>query len=363
MDERLMKRCIGKPVPEWDMAHRLQIDRPVGPDIQDTGALFRVNSCYLDAIEPLFLEKQLSATAAVIAFIAIGTGPYVYGVVHDGTEIPIVWSWIFDCLAVIASAGCTAMAWMAGRGLFFGLRRYPVRFHRGERKLYAIRRRRFRARPGQGDVVWEIPWSSDSIFCLHREMSTFGEVFHIRHYTVNGQGKVTRVFSIGCEWSHASEIELALAQWNYWCKYMDDGPANLPKPMLFHTENETSFESFLFSLYDLGLSAPVIWRIVMLPFILVFTLMRVLANATCRNPVWPDSIERISQVAADDPYAEPRPGTPVGWAQTVRAQQRGEYPDNPRARTKNWHGETDGEVHAAAWLKDPSVPDRPAKAS
>lgn len=360
MDERLMKNCIGEPVPKWDMAHRLEIDGPAGPEVSDWGGVFETNALYLDSIEPSFLEKQWFILASAMALVFTGIGPYVYCMTHANGETGDA---VMDAMALGLVFLFGGIAWKLGRGFWLGLRRYPIRFHRLERKIYAIHKRRFRAKPGQGDVVREIPWSKDSIFCLHREASTFGEVFHIRHYTVDEQGRVTQVFSLGREWTHASEIELALAQWNYWCKYMNDGPADLPKPMLFHTENETLREAFLFSLYGMGLSAPVIWRIVMLPFILVFTLMRVLANATCRNPVWPDSIERISQVAADDPHAEPRPGTPVGWAQTVRAQQRGEYPDNPRARTKNWHGEADGEVHAAAWLKDPSVPDRPAKAS
>lgn len=142
---------------------------------------------------------------------------------------------------------------------------------------------------------------------------------------------------------------------------MNNGPEGLPKPMLFHTEHETLRESFLFSLYGLGLSAPVAWRIVTMPFTLVFTVMRRFANATCRDPVWPASIEKISIVPANDPYAEPRPDTPVGWAETILAQQRGEYPDDPKARVKHWTGEPDGRLHAAAWLANPSSKAHPSK--
>jgi hypothetical protein len=90
----------------------------------------------------------------------------------------------------------------------------------------------------------------------------------------------------------------------------------------------------------------------MMPFILVFTVMRIVANATCRDPVWPEAIEEISQIAPDDAYAEPRPGTPVGWAETVLAQQRGEYPDDPKGKVSNWHGEPDGVANTRLWLKD-----------
>jgi hypothetical protein len=159
------------------------------------------------------------------------------------------------------------------------------------------------------------------------------------------------VFSIGREWKGESEIRLALAQWNYWCKYMNDGPSDLPKPMLFHTQHETPRESFLFSLYSFGMSAPVFMRLLAMPAVLVFTLMRMLANATCRDPIWPEAIVNISSIQSHDPYAEPRAGTPVGWAQTILAQQRGEYPEDSNARVEGWTGEPDGRQHAAAWLE------------
>lgn len=355
MHERLMKKCIGKPVPEWDMAHRLAVDQPVSPNTQDAGTVFRINSIFMDVIEPSLLEKQWFITAAAGAFLFTGAGYYFYSFTHADPAPPF-WMTISNIFSFGVILLFLGIAFKFGAGLFFGLRRRPIRFHRGERKLYAIRKRRFFAKPGEGDVVWEVPWSNDSIFCLHREMSTFRELFHIRHYTVDDHGKVTRVFSIGREWMPAAEVELALAQWNYWCKFMNDGPNGLPKPMLFHTENETPRESFLFSLYGVGMDAPAIWRIVMMPLILLFTLMRILANATSRNPVWPESIQRTSQIAADDPYAQPRAGTPVGWGETVLARRRGDYPINPKARVEDWKGEDDATRHAALWLDNPATP-------
>jgi hypothetical protein len=351
MDERVMKKCMGAPIPDWDLAHRLFIRKPAGPEIKDFGAIFRINSTFMDVIAPSFLEKQWAILGVVIAFLFMWSGPYIYYFTHaDGSS----GDFVMNCLALLAVLLFGSIVWKLGSGLFFGLLYEPIRFHRETRKLYAIRARRFFGQPGEGDIVWEAPWTDESIFCLHREVTAFGTVFHIRHYAVDDQGNVTRVFSIGREWT-ASQIRLALAQWNYWCKYMSDGPNGLPKPMLFHTEHETPRESFLFSLYSFGMSAPVFMRLLSMPAVLVFTAMRMLANATCRAPVWPQAIENISHVAPDDPYAEPRTGTPVGWAETVLAQQRGEYPEDPNARVEDWTGEPDGHLHAAAWLDKPAT--------
>ncbi|KWU27573.1 hypothetical protein DF018_24830 [Burkholderia cenocepacia] len=354
MDERVMKKCIGKPVPQWDLAHRLLINRAVGPDVQDFGATFSVNSTYMDVIEPSFLERQWFITGAVLAFLGMGIGPYVYLLTH-ADPAPAFWMFVFNCLAIVPVVLFGSIVWKLGRGLFFGLRYRPIRFHREARKLFAIRARRFFAKPGEGDIVWEAPWTEDSIFCLHREDTSFGTIFHIRHYTVDDHGNVTRVFSIGREWTGKQQVEMALAQWNYWCAYMNGGPNGLPKPMLFHTQRETPRESFLFSLYSFGMRAPVFIRLLMMPLILIFTVMRIIANATCRDPVWPAAIEQISAIAPDDLYAEPRSGTPVGWGDTVLAQQRGEYPNGSKARVEDWRGEPDGGMYAAAWLENPAA--------
>ncbi len=353
MDERVMKKCVGKPVPEWDLAHRLPINRSVGPVIQDFGSIFGINAVFMDVIEPSFLEKQWFVTGVALAFVFIGIGPYIYWLTNirypDAADI------LGDIFAVCVSLGFAFIVWKLGRGLFFGLRYRPIRFHREARKLYAMRARRFFAKPGEGDVIWEAPWAEDSIFCLHREDTSFGTVFHIRHYTVDDNGNVTRVFSIGREWTGTRQVEMALAQWNYWRAYMNDGPNGLPKPMLFHTQRETLRESFLFSMYSFGMRAPVVVRLLMMPLILVFTVMRIMANATCRDPVWPEAIERISAIDSSDPYAEPRPGTPVGWGDTALAQQRGEYPNAPKTRIDSWSGEPDARMHAAAWLDSPTT--------
>ena len=354
MDERLMNKCVGKFVPEWDMSHRLFTSEAAGPEMKDFGTIFGVNSTFMDAVAPSFLDRQWIIVGTMIAFATAWYGPYMYSYTHaKDSPSSILFVADFFALSFIVIFG--GIAWRLGRGLFFGLRYQPIRFHRETRKLYAIRARRFFAKPGEGDVVWEAPWTEESIFCLHREVTPFETVFHIRHYTVDDEGKVTRVFSIGREWKGESEIRLALAQWNYWCKYMNDGPSDLPKPMLFHTQHETPRESFLFSLYSFGMSAPVFMRLLAMPAVLVFTLMRMLANATCRDPVWPEAIMNISSVQSDDPYAEPRAGTPVGWAQTILAQQRGEYPEDSHARVEGWAGEPDGRQHAVAWLDRPTA--------
>ena len=104
---------------------------------------------------------------------------------------------------------------------------------------------------------------------------------------------------------------MLLGQWNYWCKYMSEGPRDLPKPLLFNAENETPRESFLYALYGTVPNVAAIIRLIVLPVIALFGAMRGIANVTCRNPIWPDAIEKISVIIQQTtPMPSPVPVRP-----------------------------------------------------
>lgn len=48
MDERVFLAEVGDAVPPWDAKHRLPISGAAGPEIADSGTIFRVNSTYMD---------------------------------------------------------------------------------------------------------------------------------------------------------------------------------------------------------------------------------------------------------------------------------------------------------------------------
>ncbi|MGH8778814.1 DUF6708 domain-containing protein [Paraburkholderia sp.] len=350
MDESTIPLQVGKPVPDWDLKHRLPIDTPVGPDLWDGGTIFRINSTYMDVTEQPFMERQWAALGAFFALCGVAAGFWLYYLTH--VRYPDMAGVIFDLMALITLAIFGWLAVKAGRTVFWGLKNRPIRFNRLEKKLFAIRRRRYFRKPGQGDVTAEAAWSKDACFCIHRETTNFGRIYHIRHYQLDSQGNVIDAFSIGREWVGDRNVRTLLAQWNYWCRYMNEGPATLPKPMLFPATHETITESFFYAMYTFGLTASGAWRVTTMPFTILFTLLRALSLATCRDPVWPTVIDEVSRVAPNDVYMAPSESTPVGWAQTIRAQQRREYPDAPKGDVQNWSGEANGVENAKLWVTD-----------
>lgn len=369
MDERIVPNKCGQPISEWDRKHRLPIDRKVGPVIADDGTIFRVNSCYMDVSDEPFCSRQWIAAATLVALVATIVGlffsmlPYLYnrlGSEHAaGTFALLIWS-------VPMMLGFGYMAFRTGRDEFFSLTRRTICFHRREKKIFQIRRRRFFAKPGEGDICWEVPWSDRTIFCVHKGTKTTFTNYQIMGYVLDESGLVERAFAIGKDWPELPGLEYLLAQWNYYCAFMNDGPETLPSPMLYLSEKEDVRESFLHCMYEIDHSAGIVFRILFMPAILGLTCLRVLSLSTCRAPIWPDDVDRLCALDASDVHAQPSGKTPIGWAATVLAKHRNEYPHFPRKEVIGWSGQSESK-NAELWAEEVSplndVAPYPARAS
>lgn len=353
MDERAFPYKAGQPIPAWDLLHRLPTMAPVGPDCQDTATLFRMNSTFMDVTDQPYMIRQMLAGGVLVAIYGVCTylrlGFHLSSLERDHLAAGLVNVWLLLFVAV------TTFAYLGikfGRDEFFALKRRPIRFNRKEQKIYTIRRRRFFSKPGEGDVTWEVPWNAQSIFCIHKSNKSRDNAYHIRHYEVDDNGNVVRAFAIGRQWDGRENVQGLLAQWNYWCAYMNHGPENLPSPPLFFSENEDARESFLFCRYSFGFQTTSFTRTLLMPLIVPLTAFRLIALWTCRDPIWPEAVQAVSAIAAGDRYDEPRGRTAIGWAETGVSAECDEWPFAPSAATTHWQGEMDAATNAGIWTKD-----------
>jgi hypothetical protein len=306
----------------------------------------------MDVTDQPYMYKQMLAGGVLVACAAAGAFLYVAIriLLEPGHEIDEVIPFFSIILCGFIGFACAAFRF--GRDEFFSLKRRPIRFNRKEQKIYTIRRRRFFAKPDEGDVTWEVPWNAQSIFCVHRSDKASDDAYHIRHYTVDEQGNVVRAFAIGRQWEGRKNVQGLLSQWNYWCEYMNQGPADLPPPALFFSEHEDTRESWLFCMYEMGFQASSLFRTIVMPLILLYTSHRLIAQWTCRDPVWPKAVEAVSAIALGDVYDQPLGATPVGWAATAIARARNEWPFDPKREVANWHGEQDPAKNALLWTEN-----------
>lgn len=359
MDERIFKAKTGKPVPEWDKAHRLFINKNVAPNCKDTATIFRINSTYMDVSEQPFMIRQWFVGGILTGCIGILSG--LWTIYRTLTYLPEAADLFFYLIEIVNFFGFGYFVIKFGRDEFFSLKRRPIRFNRHTKTISTIRRRRFFNASTQGDITWNIPWNEKEIFCLHKGITAFGTSYHIRHYQLDENDNVIRAFALGREWAGTALVEEALAQWNYWCWYMNHGPAELPKPRLFLSEHESPVETFLFCLYDSCTYESAGARIFWLPFTLMLTSFRLLSIHTCRDPIWPPSVEMASLIAPDDPYDQPRGDMPVGWGPTARARDLGTYPIDPKMLMPGWRGEPDPAENAYRWAADIPPPEQPIR--
>lgn len=352
MDERIFSYKKGKPIPDWDILHRLPTDKPVGPECRDTGTIFRVNSTWMDVTDQPFRSKHMTGAGVFACLFGVVYCVILLFVVfsrrNDGMD---GWFYIFHLFLFCGLSCFLYFAFKGGRDEFFSLKRRPIRFNRKEQKIYAIRRRRFFGNSDDGDVTWEIPWNSQSIFCIHKNPRSADKVYHIRHYAVDDAGNVLRAFSIGRQWDQ-NDMQSVLSQWNYWCEYMSQGPAHLPSPLLYFSEEESIRESFLFCTYNIGFAGVSLAYILFLPILVGETIIRRIALATSRCHIWPKSVESVSAVDLGDAYDQPRGETPIGWAATGTARGYNQWPLDPKCDSANWHGEKDAVKNAELWKQD-----------
>ena len=104
MDERVFLYKVGKPIPEWDLRHRLPTDRPVGPECKDTATIFRVNSTYMDVTDQPYMYRQMLAGAGLLSAVVSGVlmcfvqvSPSITDSDYSGV---IIFSWLFLFSAV-----------------------------------------------------------------------------------------------------------------------------------------------------------------------------------------------------------------------------------------------------------------------
>ncbi|MYN17114.1 hypothetical protein GTP81_10160 [Rugamonas sp. FT107W] len=353
MDERVFKVKVGVPIPEWDSRHRLPIAGFVGPECKDSGTIFRINSTYMDVSEQPHMMRQWLAGGILtaIAFSIIFFWFFVFVVFFSPQKLREGGHVFFAIQLAVSAIGFAYFSFKFGRDEIFSLTRRPIRFNRVEKKIYAVRRRKFFSAAVDGDVIWEVPWSENTIFCVHsgRKNSADEDTYHIRCYELDAKGNVIRGFAIGREWDELDGMNDLLCQWNYWCWYMNEGPSELPQPLLFLSEHEGFFESFLYCMYEVSFGLAASLRIFLLPFFAWMAIHRILALWTCRPPVWPKNVERVSLVEKDDPFLQPTGGTPVGWAQTSQAHRTNSYPSDPRRKIPDWTGIKDGFKNAKQW--------------
>ncbi|MFM0645426.1 hypothetical protein PQR14_13950 [Paraburkholderia bryophila] len=176
----------------------------------------------------------------------------------------------------------------------------PIRLVRSTRKVHVFQHN------GPGGV-WSLDWDKLQ-FCLKKGGLNWG----VLGYLPDANGRVTHAFYLGAflpvNPKGIGPDEPLLAHWEYFRRYMEDGPAGIPAPeILLPIHNRR--EPFLFGMQRSWLTfGP--YLILALPFAPVTTLagvFRWLGMHMSRLPRWPAEVDAQCQAAPRDTTVQSAP--------------------------------------------------------
>ena len=179
----------------------------------------------------------------------------------------------------------------------------PIRLVRSTRKVHV-----FQHNGPSG--VWSLDWDKLQ-FCLKKGGLNWG----VLGYLPDANGQVTHAFYLGASLpvnpKGIGPDEPLLAHWEYFRRYMEDGPANIPAPeILLPIQNRR--EPFLYGMLRS-------WRMfgpLAIPFAPVTTLagvFRWLGMHMSRLPRWPAEVETQCQPTPGDATTHPEPIRKVAY--------------------------------------------------
>ena len=293
---------------EAEMSARLRQKEQCAERAMSSGTIFRATDSYLEVCDGLFREKGWG----VLAFFTAGIGALCLTAL-------VAWMATHPPTAIQQKGQTGLVHWtfgvftLVGIGVFilplrsllkdcFNYTRRPIRFNRIDRKIYAFRHN------GPGGVV-SVPWD-DAFLYVERQPKTgltSTAPRMVRCLVLDEQGQVSDSFRIGKRvvLAYSEEGELGrkvmaelYEDFEYYRRFMEDGPASLP-PVAEFLSTKVSFRNSLKLQFD-GMSDMfrsgnlfllLVGVVAAIPTFLLAVAYH-LAQLTCREPVWPDDVER-----------------------------------------------------------------------
>jgi hypothetical protein len=305
---------LNRPVTEAEASSRLQVNKSYADTAKSTGTVFKTTNTYLEVCDGLHSEKGWGLLAfSTAGLMALGaTIMFLWLIMHVPPAIEEkgqagVFYWAATSLAVC----CFGMFALCVRTLLvdcFNYTRKPIRFNRADRTIYAFRHN------GPGGVL-SIPWDNAFLYVERKPKAGLTSTAPrlVRCLVLDAKGLVVGTFSIGKRVVLAFDEESSAGQdvmkelyqdFEYYRRFMEEGPSSVPPVEEFLT-TAVSFRNSLRMQFEdvsdiISSRNPALWllfAITALPSFIQAS-MNYLAQLTCREPVWPEEVERACNSAS-----------------------------------------------------------------
>ena len=279
-----------------DQNERLDV-RPY-PDI----VAIRLNSTYLEVVDKYFQGKGfLSLMALAFSALLLGFGMAIFSLAvtevlqGDSDVTHIAYTSVTGVVMALFGLG---VIWFC-RVEWRGYTHYPIRLNHKTQMVHVFRK--------DGSVL-SVPWAN-LYFTLDYDFSYF-RFWHIHgHVLAEDRETVLETFALGMSGDvDPGGLQLLHKHWEFFRRYMAEGPESVASYVRNAMPVDGKRESFR-SGYEVIMSelrhdhpiADVI-RFVLWPFFFPQSLVRWVVMRTSKMPRWPDEIEAVNEVSANDPY-------------------------------------------------------------
>ncbi|WP_156292771.1 DUF6708 domain-containing protein [Serratia oryzae] len=289
---------LNRPLAEGEKEHQLKQGRYIDLGTQSIipdNKVISISSSYLELVDKYYSAKGFISLIGAFGFFScslmliltcIDTLPNIEWRLSTSTKLFLSFSFLL-VPAIILTFKILKTEW-------FAWTHYPVRFDRKNRLVHVFR---------LDGSTYSVPW--DSVFFTsglnHRK--EFNKDYYISgHVLADDNQTVIDTFCLPATHSDRRELE---RHWEFVRRYMEEGPESVIGVVNFCLPIAKKREGFRFGLLYL-LSGCNGAPLFLFPFFFVlffiFSVPRYIAMVTSKIPVWPESIESLCKVAADDPY-------------------------------------------------------------
>lgn len=304
---------LNRPVSEEEQAARLAIGQPASDTAKDERSVFSMSDTCLEVRDGNYSEKGWG----VFAFMLPGLGSLAFtaALLWMMTHVPPIYEQrgqlglIYGVLSffLFVALGFSGIGIWALTRDCFNYTCKPVRFNRRDRMIYAFKHN------GPGEVV-SVPWDSAFLYVERKPRSgpTRTAPRVVRCLVLDDKGMVKDTFSMGTRVVLSSDegsvggqevMKVLYQDFEFYRRFMEEGPASLP-PVTEFLPKGASLRNSLRLNFDgtsglLKSGNPIVWLVVAVGALPAFSqsLLHWLAQLTCREPVWPDDIERACNAA------------------------------------------------------------------
>ncbi len=302
---------IKRPLTEQERAYQLHQKRRLAVAPRDQLTVITMNSTYLESVDKWFGWKG-TVSLITVAVMLVFT--------HSAGYLAL--SWLMEAAGFLPSVDTPGFMLANGLGMAvvyglilwgcitflrresFAYTHYPLRFNRKNRMVYVWR---------TNGTVLEVPW--DDVFFT---LAKVAEQWEVRGHVL-APDKLTIVESFALSHSDLmshedldpaarrySDRDTVRAHWEFIRRYMEDGPEEASRQVLFCMPVDGRRETAKGGMHRVFVNfngAPRPFLLMLSPILLLVSLFRIFAMRTSKIPQWPDHVEAACAVDPGDPYA------------------------------------------------------------